>query len=154
MKELIMPNGSPSSDAGDIDRRRLMPDEEEPDCIPEEPEEVPYELPVVDAAEVPVVDPPVLGKVVDALPEPIAVPPSVVLADPVVPVEGVVWGVVPRGCCRGLSGCACVWWVSGPVEVCWPCWTASWVSVSVGMVLLSRGRGQREASEDCRSCLS
>ncbi|HEY9420947.1 MAG TPA: hypothetical protein VIW92_06015 [Thermoanaerobaculia bacterium] len=65
----------------------------------------------MDDPEVPVEDPvelPVPGRVAEALPEPIAVPPSVVLADPVVPVDGVVWGGVPRGCCCGLSGWACV----------------------------------------------
>lgn len=106
-----------------MERLRLSPDEE-PDAGLEDPVEVPavlYEPLPVDAAEVPVevpVEPPVLGRVAEAFPEPIAVPPSVVLADPVVPVEGVVWGGVPRGRCRGLSGCACVWWVSGRVEVC------------------------------------
>ena len=100
--------------------------------LPYEVPEVPVDVPPVTAFELP-------GRVADALPEPMAVPPSVVLEDPVVPVEGVVWGGVPRGCCCELSGCACVWWVSGPVEV----WMASWVSVSVGMVLLSRGRGRR-----------
>lgn len=95
-----------------MERDRLRPDEEldegleDPCELPGVPVDVPYALPV-DDPEAPVdvpAEPPVLGRVADALPEPIAVPPSVVLVEPVAPVAGVVWGGVPRGCCCGLSG--------------------------------------------------